>query len=114
MASTHQFELRRRSIGDRSADRPSLVRSGLWLIVAAGLLAAVPWTMVEAARAADGNEPAALKERGVSVLSAKPARPAKADDTVPKDDTAQKDDAVQKPVRELVYILRYHRVTARR
>jgi hypothetical protein len=72
MASTRRFELRRRSIGDQSADRPSLMRCGLWSIVAAGLLAAAPRTMLEGAgprprvslESGDGPETDAARRAG--------------------------------------------------
>ncbi len=95
MDSTREIELRRRSIGDQTADRPPIMWYGLWLIVAAGLLAAGPQTMLEVARASDGMKPATLKQRGASGPS---ATPTKRDAAARKNDAAQKDNAVQQRV----------------
>ncbi|HUE16754.1 MAG TPA: M56 family metallopeptidase, partial [Planctomycetaceae bacterium] len=105
MASNSKLERRVRSIMDHTTDRRPLNRSALFSIVVTSLMVAVPLAMIPIAAAGDGKQPADAKGDGVTAGSR-----ASTSDAATRNKT---DAALQQRVRELIYVLRYHRVSAR-
>jgi beta-lactamase regulating signal transducer with metallopeptidase domain len=105
MASTNRLERRLRSIMDKSIDRRPFRRSACLALVIASLIFVVPLAMIRVGEAADGKQPARAKEGGATADGrGSPPGAGLRNET---------DAAIQKRIRELIYILRYHRVSAR-